>query len=613
MVLLKLALRNLFAHKVKSLIVGSLIFFGILMIVLGNSFLDSAQRGIQNAYSRSVTGQIAVLKRIDFDYSLFGTWADVGNLRVPRIPDYEETENYLMNHPDVKSLTPVCSGFAGLALPEQETDEWLVTFGIDPESYERMFDLEDALDLQEGRFLEAGEEGIVLSRQVVDNLEKYKGKLVRAGDKIVLSGWSANGARIREVPVVGIYRYRYLQNDLMPMLERTSFLDIQTYRILNGLTVSILEKEDEPLFDETLLLEDNFEDLFSDTIEISVAGDESEDLSLEAILGDLEVRHRASQTDTGAWQWFLIRTHNERDKAVARVIEDMEEHFLKDFENFDPEDILKPGNFLSQLNRMDKEFFGALRSLFDPAVLRTMEQYEAGLMDEAAFRSRLAVELTRIIKGPSLYDESVFEELYLDTMTRNLAEDNPKAGDLIRLNRLILEDVFSSELAKGPDYMISEWWHAAAPMSMITQGIKGVLNIALIIIFAVSTIIIMNTLVISVMERTAEIGTIRALGGQKGFIFRLFVLESLTISAFFGGLGILMGALLIQVIQLLGIPAPPDSFMRTLINADTLYPTLSPRTVVYSFIFIGIIGLVSSLYPVNFALQVDPIKAIQSE
>ena len=92
MVILKIALRNLFAHKVKTIIIGSLIFLAVLFIVLGNSFLDSAQRGIQKSYSKSVTGQLAVLKNISFDYSLFGTWADVGNLRVPKLPDFEENQ-----------------------------------------------------------------------------------------------------------------------------------------------------------------------------------------------------------------------------------------------------------------------------------------------------------------------------------------------------------------------------------------------------------------------------------------------------------------------------------------------------------------------------------------
>lgn len=612
MILLKLALRNLFAHKVKTLIVGSLIFFGILMIVLGNSFLDSAQRGIQNAYSKSVTGQIAVLRRIDFDYSLFGTWNDVGNLRVPKLPDYEETKKYLENHPDVKTVTTVSSGFAGLALPGQETDEWLVTFGIEPVSYAAMFDLEDALILQEGRFLQSGEVGIVLSRQVIDNLDKYKGRVIEVGDKILLSGWSANGARIREVPVVGIYKFRYLQNNFMPMLERTSFIDIQTYRILNGFTVSVLEEETAEI-DEILLLEDNFDALFSDTIAMAADSEQPEELTLEAILGDLEVRHKASQEDTGAWQWFLIRTHDEGDAAVGKIIREMEDHFNDDFQSIDPEDILKPGNFLSVLNRRDKEAYPRLKALFSQESLEKMEQYETGGISEGELKEILARELTHIIGGSGFYEEEIFADLYLDKMTRNLADDNPKNEDLIRLNRLVLEDVFISELAKGPDFMISEWWHAAAPMSMITQAIKAVLNIALIIIFTVSAIIIMNTLIISVMERTAEIGTIRALGGQKGFIFRLFVLESLTISAFFGGLGILFGALLIQMVHQVGIPAPQDSFLRTLINADVLYPTLSAGTVLYALLFIGIIGLVSSLYPVRFALKVEPIKAIQSE
>ena len=42
-IILKIALRNLFAHKIKTLIIGTLIFLGVFISVLGNSILDSMQ------------------------------------------------------------------------------------------------------------------------------------------------------------------------------------------------------------------------------------------------------------------------------------------------------------------------------------------------------------------------------------------------------------------------------------------------------------------------------------------------------------------------------------------------------------------------------------------
>ena len=61
----------------------------------------------------------------------------------------------------------------------------------------------------------------------------------------------------------------------------------------------------------------------------------------------------------------------------------------------------------------------------------------------------------------------------------------------------------------------------------------------------VAVIIMMNTLVISVIERTGEIGTMRALGARKGFVWKMFLVETLTIAVVFGliGTGLALGAL----------------------------------------------------------------------
>jgi putative ABC transport system permease protein len=176
-----------------------------------------------------------------------------------------------------------------------------------------------------------------------------------------------------------------------------------------------------------------------------------------------------------------------------------------------------------------------------------------------------------------------------------------------------LEEVFPNAIAKGPDIKVSEWWYAAAPMSTFTFGIQLVLNISLAIIFVVSIIIIMNTLIISVMERTKEIGTIRALGGKKSFIFKLFIAETCIVSVLFGFLGLVIGTGIIFLLQLVGIPAEAISFLGTLTTSNVLYPSLSFWTILYSLLFIGIVGILSSLYPVYYAVKISPIKALQEE
>ena len=263
LVLLKIALRNLFAHKAKTIIVGTLIFIGIFFIIMGNSFIDSVEKGIANSYSKSVTGQIAVLKNIPFDYSLFGTWVDMGNLSVPKLPDFDDVEEYVKNHPNVENITTISSGFAIINTEQESEDaEWMITFGLDPESYTKMFDVTDTLTMHSGRFLKENEDGIVISEHIANQLEKEYQMIIKPGDSILLNGFSSNGFRVRRVTVRGIYSYNYVKDKTFPMIERTCFLDIQTFRILNGITVETADENDEALDQDISFTELSMDDLF---------------------------------------------------------------------------------------------------------------------------------------------------------------------------------------------------------------------------------------------------------------------------------------------------------------------------------------------------------------
>ena len=75
---------------------------------------------------------------------------------------------------------------------------------------------------------------------------------------------------------------------------------------------------------------------------------------------------------------------------------------------------------------------------------------------------------------------------------------------------------------------------APARWRSLATGTKLVFNIVVVVIAVVAIIIIMNTLVISVTERTTEIGTMRALGAQKSFVRRIIVWETVMTAGIFG-------------------------------------------------------------------------------
>ena len=608
--LLKIAIRNVFAHKVKTMIVGTLIFIGIFLMVLGNSFLDSTSKGIQKAYSQSVTGEIAVLKNIDYDFSLFGTWNNMGNLSVPVVPDLEDTLTFLETHPDVEVVTTVSSNILMINTGESSPDFWMMGMAVDPLSYGNFFDIQDTLILHEGRFLEPGEEGVVISSYVADYLKEYKDIEVHPGDSLLLNGYSANGFRIREVPIRGIFEYKYVKGDMYPMLPRTCFIDQQNFNILNGIVVKQEEIPPPPEIEE-LLFSDSMDDLFSDTVELGTTTGPI-DTDLDSILGDMSVRHELSKVNNFDWQWLLLSLKQKDDGAVKKFRLDLEEHFQTQFSHFEEKDILRPEQIAESLLNPKAPELIYLSSLITDGEKKNLSE-SLLLHDEGALSSQITAIFNSFLELDDFYEKEAFDEVYFTSITKNLVKKTQKDYELIRRNRLILEEVYPYSLSPGPDYMVSEWWHAASPMSSTTVAIQAVMNFSLVIIFIVVIIIIMNTLIISVMERTGEIGTLRAMGGQKSFVFYLFTAETMTISLIFGTLGMLAGALVISILGKVGIPATEGSLLQMIAGGNSINPGLSAWTISFSFIFMLVVGIFSSIYPVLFAMKIQPVEAMRQD
>ena len=157
-----------------------------------------------------------------------------------------------------------------------------------------------------------------------------------------------------------------------------------------------------------------------------------------------------------------------------------------------------------------------------------------------------------------------------------------------------------------------DWRAAAGWFSRLATVMQMVFNGTVVVIAVVAVIIIMNTLVISVIERTSEIGTMRALGAHKRFVRRMFLVETLSISWLFGIAGIVLGAALVVVLGWTGIRAGND-FLKILFGGEVLEPALSPFSVALSLVIMTAIGLLASIYPVMVALRVQPVRAMQPE
>ena len=114
------------------------------------------------------------------------------------------------------------------------------------------------------------------------------------------------------------------------------------------------------------------------------------------------------------------------------------------------------------------------------------------------------------------------------------------------------------------------------------------------------------------LQRVREIGTMRAIGAQRGFVLSLVVVETVLLGLVFGAAGTGLGALGVEWLGKVGIPAQ-NEFLYFFFSGPRLYVTLGAGTMIGAFIIICIVTSVSALYPAIIATRVSPVQAMQSE
>jgi len=121
----------------------------------------------------------------------------------------------------------------------------------------------------------------------------------------------------------------------------------------------------------------------------------------------------------------------------------------------------------------------------------------------------------------------------------------------------------------------------------------GIASIALL----VGGIVVMNIMLVSVTERTKEIGVRMAIGARRKDILYQFLIESSTISGIGGVIGIVLGIVLAKVVS----------------AATSLPSTVEPVSVIVGVVMSSSLGLFFGIYPANKAAKLDPVDALRSE
>jgi hypothetical protein len=167
--------------------------------------------------------------------------------------------------------------------------------------------------------------------------------------------------------------------------------------------------------------------------------------------------------------------------------------------------------------------------------------------------------------------------------------------------------------AKGLEIQTMDWRESAGFMGNMTVMVRGILYVLVLVTFGIA--IIMNSMLMATMERTREIGTMRAIGAQKKFLLSLFLQETAILSFIFGAIGTLIGVTIVAVVGTKGIPAmgdPAQGDVSTFFfSGDRLYMSVNPTHIAVVFLCMTLVAIVSTQYPAWRAMKISPLRAIQ--
>jgi putative ABC transport system permease protein len=216
-------------------------------------------------------------------------------------------------------------------------------------------------------------------------------------------------------------------------------------------------------------------------------------------------------------------------------------------------------------------------------------------------------DINRVVYIPFTTMSDLKDTHYLDTIWFNY--DTPEYERIEPTVRSIMASQHKFSQTDRQAVRVFNLMMQLHQFEIISLGLKILMGFIGALTLGIGGVGLMNIMLVSVTQRTREIGVQKALGAQRWYILMQFLAEALTIT-FIGGV---LGVILAYVVALsVGRLTLYSAFAKNG-EAGDIRLIIAPGTLIASTLILGAVGLISGMVPALRASRMDPIEALRHE
>ena len=586
-IIVTISLRNLIRQKRRNMLLGIAIAFGVMILVMAHSFSKGISDIMFNRIAKWAAGHVSI------------NFAEKGNMMRQVFRDKARIMAAVDSAKDGNEVLEIDEGLGifGRVIGNKKTDNMVlvsieISKGI---SKETLKEVEEQYRMIEGDWMDlidtSVENPVILSKEKADYLQVKKGDILRIRFKTMFGQDQAARAT-----VAGIFKNTSI------FMNMVTFMDLNNIKRLMNVepyeTGDILVTVRNPQKNAIPLAEKIYSSLSPD---------------IAVFCGDARYGDRTERAVV-----YGYRTGDEFKKTVEQNIKLLKGN-SKD--TFSRDGVLISGYFAGKLgagtgSTVRVKYRNKFKDIDTEINLKI-----TGIFESAEFKDKNII----------LVNEDKFYDAYYYNLPKSIREYNwvtvpdkkskiysvlspewellPRSKTTEDLQKKMKQ--IGKRKWKGTVVDVRTMYESASDILKLEAVLNLITFSAVMVLFFIILIGVVNTLRMSIRERTREIGTVRAIGMQKTDVRNSFILETFFLALFSSIAGTAMGFIIMFLLSRIKFTSGDNPFFDMLLVDCHLHFMPTFMGIFLNVMLILVIAVVTAYFPARRAAQLTPSKALR--